>query len=165
MQMAKRMIIRHGRCGEIHETATACPNCGAPRPGFRNASKKLVAGLLAILVVLVLGLSPFLSLLASPLATGSSGRSVDIKADDFLLGARNAPVTIVEYASMTCPHCANFDKEVMPELRKNYIDTGKVKLIFREYPLDGAARMAAAVARCLSGDQYFSSSICYSVPR
>ena len=44
----------------------------------------------------------------------------------------------------------------MPELRKNYIDTGKLKLIFREYPLDGAARMAAAVARCLSGDQYFS---------
>ena len=65
-------------------------------------------------------------------------------------------MTIIEYASMTCPHCAAFNKDVIPQLTKEYIDTGKVKLIFREFPLDGAARMASAVARCFSGDQYFS---------
>jgi protein-disulfide isomerase len=57
---------------------------------------------------------------------------------------------------MTCPHCAAFQREVAPRLVKDYVDTGKVRMIFREYPLDGAARMASAVARCLSGDQYFS---------
>ena len=57
---------------------------------------------------------------------------------------------------MTCPHCAAFQREVAPRLTKDYVDTGKVRMIFREYPLDGAARMASAVARCLSGDQYFS---------
>ena len=53
-------------------------------------------------------------------------------------------------------HCAAFQAQVVPQLKKDYIDTGKVKLVFREYPLDGAARMASAVARCFSGDQYFS---------
>jgi protein-disulfide isomerase len=57
---------------------------------------------------------------------------------------------------MTCPHCAAFNKDVIPQLTKEYIDTGKAKLVFREFPLDGAARMASAVARCFSGDQYFS---------
>jgi len=84
------------------------------------------------------------------------GQSVELRATDMVHGAQNAPVTMIEYASMTCPHCAAFQAQVVPQLTKDYIDTGKVKLIFREYPLDGAARMASAVARCLSGDQYFS---------
>jgi protein-disulfide isomerase len=83
-------------------------------------------------------------------------QSVDLKADDMVHGKANAPVTIIEYASMTCPHCAAFAKDVVPQLTKEYIDTGKAKLVFREFPLDGAARMASAVARCFSGDQYFS---------
>jgi len=57
---------------------------------------------------------------------------------------------------MTCPHCAAFNNDVIPQLTKDYIDTGKVKLVFRDFPLDAAARMASAVARCFSGDQYFS---------
>lgn len=84
------------------------------------------------------------------------GQAVEIKATDMVRGKANAPVTIVEYASMTCPHCAAFNKEVIPQLAKEYIDTGKAKLVFREFPLDGAARLAAAVARCFSGAQYFS---------
>ena len=83
-------------------------------------------------------------------------QSVELKADDMVHGKADAPVTIIEYASMTCPHCAAFNKDVIPQLTKDYIDTGKVKLVFREFPLDGAARMASAVARCFSGDQYFS---------
>ena len=83
-------------------------------------------------------------------------QSTEVKSDDMVHGKASAPVTIIEYASMTCPHCAAFNKDVIPQLTKDYIDTGKVKLIFREFPLDGAARMASAVARCFSGDQYFS---------
>src|SRR5579872_3233834 len=89
-------------------------------------------------------------------SAAASGQNMDIKSTDMIHGSANAPVTIVEYASMTCPHCAAFQREVVPKLTKDYIDTGKVRMIFREYPLDGAARMASAVARCLSGDQYFS---------
>jgi protein-disulfide isomerase len=93
---------------------------------------------------------------ASPLSGGGSAQNMDIKPTDMIHGSPNAPVTMVEYASMTCPHCAAFQREVVPKLTKDYVDTGKVRMIFREYPLDGAARMASAVARCLSGDQYFS---------
>lgn len=89
-------------------------------------------------------------------SSASTGQNMDIKSTDMVHGNTNAPVTIVEYASMTCPHCAAFQREVIPMLTRDYIDTGKVRMIFREYPLDGAARMASAVARCLSGDQYFS---------
>ena len=91
---------------------------------------------------------------ALPGATGAS--SVELKPTDMVHGSKDAPVTMIEYASMTCPHCAAFQAQVVPQLTKDYIDTGKVKLVFREYPLDGAARMASAVARCFSGDQYFS---------
>ena len=84
------------------------------------------------------------------------GQSVEVKADDMVKGKADAPVTIIEYASMTCPHCAAWAKDVYPQLSKDYLETGKAKLVFREFPLDGAARMASAVARCFSGDQYFS---------
>jgi len=90
------------------------------------------------------------------LPTGTGSQSVEIKPSDMMDGSKDAKVTMVEYASMTCPHCAAFEVQVKPLLQKDYIDTGKVKFIFREYPLDGAARMASAVARCFSGEQYFS---------
>src|SRR5262245_56283194 len=83
-------------------------------------------------------------------------QSVEIKADDKVHGKADAPVTIIEYASMTCPHCAAFNKDVIPQLNKDYIETGKVKLIFREFPLDSIATLASTVARCFQGDQYFA---------
>lgn len=67
---------------------------------------------------------------------------------DLVLGNEKAPVTIIEYASMTCPHCATFANETYPKLKKDYIDTGKVKYIFREFPLDDLAMAAAMLARC-----------------
>ncbi len=75
---------------------------------------------------------------------------------DMSLGNKGAPIHILEYASMTCPHCAHFDAEVFPELKKNYIDTGKVFYTFREYPLDGVALRASMVARCIDKDRFFS---------
>ncbi|WP_352940119.1 DsbA family protein [Roseibium sp. SCP14] len=74
---------------------------------------------------------------------------------DKILGDENAPVTIVEYASMTCGHCANFHKSTWPDLKKDYVDTGKVRFIFREFPLDPVAAAAFMLARCAPADKYF----------
>ena len=74
---------------------------------------------------------------------------------DMSIGNENAPVTIIEYASMTCPHCANFHKTTYPELKKKYIDTGKVRFIFREFPLDQLAAAAFMLARCGGKERYF----------
>jgi protein-disulfide isomerase len=67
---------------------------------------------------------------------------------DMGMGNDKAPVTIVEYASMTCPHCAHFQETTFPELKKRYIDTGKVHYVFREFPLDNLAAAASMLARC-----------------
>ncbi|MGE0230316.1 MAG: DsbA family protein [Flavobacteriaceae bacterium] len=74
---------------------------------------------------------------------------------DRTLGDPNAPVTIVEYASLTCPHCANFHETVYPKLKSEYIDTGKVYFIYRDFPLDGRAFGAAMLTRCVPEDKYF----------
>ncbi|MEZ5774173.1 MAG: DsbA family protein [Hyphomicrobiaceae bacterium] len=74
---------------------------------------------------------------------------------DMVMGDANAPVTIVEYASMTCPHCAEFYKDTMPALKARYIDTGKVRFIFREFPLDNLAAAASMLARCSGPVRYF----------
>jgi protein-disulfide isomerase len=75
--------------------------------------------------------------------------------DDIPMGAEGAPVTMIEYASMTCPHCAAFAVQVFPKLKEKYIDTGKVKYIMREYPLDGLAAAAFMLARCGGPDKYY----------
>ena len=74
---------------------------------------------------------------------------------DKQLGKDDAPVTIVEYASMTCPHCAHFNDTTFPELKTKYIDTGKVRYILREFPFDPRAEAGFMLARC-AGDKYFA---------
>jgi protein-disulfide isomerase len=71
------------------------------------------------------------------------------------LGKSDAPVTVIEYASMTCGHCAQFHNTTYPELKKRYIDTGKVRYILREFPLDPLAAGAFMLARCAGQDKYF----------
>jgi protein-disulfide isomerase len=73
---------------------------------------------------------------------------------DIPMGAENAPVTMIEYASMTCPHCAAFEVQTFPMLKEKYIDTGKVRYIMREYPLDRLAAAAFMLARCAGPDKY-----------
>lgn len=75
---------------------------------------------------------------------------------DRVLGRAEAPITIIEYASLTCPHCARFHRETLPQLKAAYIDTGKVKLVFRDFPFDGLALRAAALARCAPSERYFA---------
>jgi protein-disulfide isomerase len=74
---------------------------------------------------------------------------------DMSIGAPDAPVTIVEYASLTCPACANFHKTVLPALKEKYIDTGKVRLVFREFVLNEKDARAAMMERCAGGDKSF----------
>ena len=72
-----------------------------------------------------------------------------------VLGKDDAPVTMVEYASMTCSHCAHFHKETLPAIKEKYIDTGKVRLVFREFPFDPRAEAGFMLARC-ADDKYFA---------
>jgi protein-disulfide isomerase len=80
---------------------------------------------------------------------------VEVGADDFVLGKADAPITLVEYASLTCPHCADFHTQVLPDLKKEFIDTGKVRLVFRDFPLDRVALAGSMIAQCSGRDRYF----------
>jgi len=73
---------------------------------------------------------------------------------DVAIGSATAPITIVEYASLSCPHCASFHASVFPALKSAYIDTGKVRFIFRDYPLNETAFTATIVARCGGAENY-----------
>jgi protein-disulfide isomerase len=75
---------------------------------------------------------------------------------EMALGSPDAPVTMVEYASLTCPHCADFALDRLPALKKKYIDTGQVRLLYRDYPLDGYALRAAMISRCAGPEHYFA---------
>jgi protein-disulfide isomerase len=75
---------------------------------------------------------------------------------DMVLGKEDAPVTIVEYSSLSCPHCAHFHKDVMPALKSDYIDTGKLRYIEREFPLNQAALGGAVLARCVDPSRFFA---------
>lgn len=72
---------------------------------------------------------------------------------DLVMGKADAKVTVVEYASMTCGHCKNFHTKILPDLKTKYVDTGKVRFIFREFPLDPRAFAASMLARCAGGDK------------
>ncbi len=75
--------------------------------------------------------------------------------DDRSIGSADAPVTMIEYASLTCPHCASFHNETLPKLKQAYIDTGKVRLIYRDFPIDALAYRAAILTRCVEPERYF----------
>ncbi len=76
-------------------------------------------------------------------------------SDDVVMGKSDAPITIFEYASLTCPHCAEFNVETLPKVKAAWIDTGKAKLIYRNFPLDQLALKAAVVARCGPPEHYY----------
>jgi protein-disulfide isomerase len=77
----------------------------------------------------------------------ASGQAV--AAPERALGKPDAQVTVIEYISLTCPVCARFHRETLPHVLKNYVETGQVRMVFRDYPLDGVALQAAVVARCM----------------
>src|SRR6185369_10465008 len=82
-----------------------------------------------------------------------------VSLPDMALGPADAAVTITEYASMTCPHCSAFNEQVFPKIKAAYIDTGKVRYVFREFPLDIKAAAGSMLSRCIAnGDapKYFA---------
>lgn len=74
---------------------------------------------------------------------------------EHVMGDATAPVTLIEYASLTCGHCAHFEKEILPKLAEKYISTGILKLVYRDFPLDGTALKAAQLAQCMPEERYF----------
>jgi len=104
------------------------------------------------------GFSP-LRLITDAMAQGAADVAKPVSLPDMALGAANATVTITEYASMTCPHCAAFAETVFPKIKSEYIDSGKVRYVFREFPLDIKAAAGSMLARCIAKDdsgKYFA---------
>ena len=78
------------------------------------------------------------------------------EGEDMVLGLAAAPITIIEYASLTCPHCATFHSTSFPKIKEEYIDKGLVRFVYRDFPLDAAALRAAMLARCSGPQRYFA---------
>lgn len=122
-------------------------------------------GALAVVLITGVGLYQWLGTpgsgpaAVSPAAKATATVTIDpakaakVRADDLVMGNKDAPVTIIEYSSLTCPHCQNFHINVLPALKKLYIDTGKLRLVYRDFPLDGAALRASMLARCAGQDR------------
>lgn len=98
----------------------------------------------------------------SILATAGRARAADptyptdVRPDDMVLGRSDAPITIIEYASLTCDHCARFHRDTLPQLKANWIDTGKARLVYRDFPLDRLALRAAMLPHCAGPERYFA---------
>src|SRR5467141_2382373 len=105
---------------------------------------------------ILLALLGFVSFFVVSPRPADAAAGLSVTTDDRILGNPDAPITIVEYASLTCPHCAHFANEVLPELKKKWIDTGKAKLVLRDYPLDEPALRAAMIARCAPPDRFYA---------
>ena len=105
-----------------------------------------------------IGFSP-LRLIAEAMAQGAADVAKPVSLPDMALGPTDAKVTIIEYGSLTCPHCAAFNAEVFPKIKSTYIDTGKIRYVFREFPLDIKAAAGSMLARCIAKDdsaKYFA---------
>ncbi len=95
-------------------------------------------------------------LIFSPLASAES--VLDVTEEDFIIGDENAPITIIEYASLSCSHCADFHINKLPELIKEFVDTGKAKIVFRDFPFNYPALLGSMVLRCVSRDMRYEYS-------
>ncbi|WP_291866190.1 DsbA family protein [Bradyrhizobium sp.] len=109
-------------------------------------------------LTLLAGLSP-LRLIGGAMAQNAADVAKPGSLPDVALGPATSPVTITEYASMTCGHCANFHETVFPKIKSEYIDSGKIRWVFREFPLDIKAAAGSMLARCIAKDdagKYFA---------
>ena len=124
----------------------------------RREALKMAAGVAAVSVLASWGLTQ--PALAQRKKAGPAEISMDElmkpgPLPDLVLGNADVPITVVEYASMTCGHCANFHTKVFPALKEKYVDTGKVRFVMREFPLDNLAAAASMLARCAGDGKTF----------
>tara|TARA_Y100001970_G_C14145469_1_gene809589 strand:- start:820 stop:1434 length:615 start_codon:yes stop_codon:yes gene_type:complete len=77
---------------------------------------------------------------------------LEIKESDFFIGEKNAPITIIEYASLSCGHCADFHNNTLEKLKSEYVDTGKIKIVFRDFPFNYPALLGSMVLKCISSN-------------
>ena len=120
--------------------------------------REFIAGSSSLAIAAALFNVSDFGLIPSALAQGGPSAADLLAAgplEEQSLGKEDAPVTVIEYASMTCSHCATFHIRTYPELKKRYIETGKVRYILREFPLDPLAAGAFMLARCAGKDKYF----------
>jgi protein-disulfide isomerase len=106
-------------------------------------------------LVVVLSLGGALPAAAQGTPGADAAKQLAVQPGDRVLGKADAPITIIEYASLTCPHCAHFTVDVLPKLKEKWIDAGKAKLVLRDFPLDEPALRAAMVARCAPPDKFY----------
>jgi protein-disulfide isomerase len=102
-----------------------------------------------------LGTSTLAGLALWPMAASAATLNDPSPIGEMALGPENAKVTVIEYASASCPHCANFYKTTFQDLKKDYIDTGKIRFIFREFPHNQPGLAAFMLARCAPKDKFF----------
>jgi len=103
------------------------------------------------MITMLRNLLPALALLVAFAAPARAEISPD--TGDLVYGSADAPVTIVEYAALTCPHCATFYTEILPQLKERYIDKGTVRLVFRDFPFEAVGLRAHMLARCAGPDR------------
>ena len=102
--------------------------------------------------ILQLLISFLLIFFGTSFALSNESSVLNLTENDFIIGNDNAPITIIEYASMSCSHCANFHNNTLPDLKKEYIDTGKVKYVFRDFPYNYPALLGSMVMRCIPSE-------------
>lgn len=116
-----------------------------------------ILSLLSVLAIAGLNSAPVMALDPAVAHASTTAAVPAVTAADRVLGRADAPVTVIEYASFTCSHCAHWANEILPQFKTRYIDTGKVRLVFRDLPTAPAqiAATAAGIARCAAPDRFF----------
>jgi len=94
----------------------------------------------------------FLTTLVPQSLLANEKSALEIGEEELVIGDKDAPITIIEYASMSCSHCASFHNNTLPDIKKEYIDTGKVRMVFRDYPFNYPALLGSMMMRCISND-------------
>ena len=97
-------------------------------------------------------LSLLLIFFGTSFALSNESSVLNLTENDFIIGNDKAPIIIIEYASMSCSHCANFHNNTLPDLKKEYIDTGKVRYVFRDFPYNYPALLGSMVMRCIPSE-------------
>jgi len=118
--------------------------------------RKIWAASLSLLAVATISSAVLPVACAQPSASDAAQDLLAVTRNDRILGSPTAPITIIEYASMTCPHCAHFAEDVLPAIKKTWIDTGKAKLVLRDFPLDDEAVHASMIARCAPPGRFYA---------